>query len=205
MSDYSVFSVKLQPTSTGGKSASVSVTDNASGSPQTVALNGIGADFALAGPSAGVTVTAGQTADFAISLATVGAATANPTSFSATGNPAGTTVTFSPLSIPVGTSSASTTMAVNTTARSSAFPSAPAEQWSPLLLRDLLALLALGWGIAIFRKSRLLARPKFVGPWFALALLLTFAVLTGCSGTAGGGSHSGTGGTPAGISTITVT
>src|SRR5207237_5408613 len=78
------FGVKLQPTSTGGKSASVSVTDNASGSPQTVALNGIGADFALAGPSAGVTVTAGQTADFAISLATVGAATANPTPFSAT-------------------------------------------------------------------------------------------------------------------------
>lgn len=70
-----VFTVTFKPSVGGEKSATITITDNAAGSPQTVQLSGAGIDFPLGlapGGSSSATVAAGQTAIFNLQITPVG-------------------------------------------------------------------------------------------------------------------------------------
>jgi len=64
--------VVFKPQAGGSRTGSLSITDDASGSPQTVALTGTGQDFTVSASTTSVTVTAGQTASYTLSLASEG-------------------------------------------------------------------------------------------------------------------------------------
>jgi len=213
-------SVTFKPTVGGVRTAALSITDNAPGSPQMVTLTGTGADFALTYTSSGTTITPGQTASYTLTVSPAGGFN-QAVALSCSGAPQAATCTVSPASLTLNGSSGSTaTVTVSTTAPSSALrdpgparPALPNRGWphgSPLLLLVLLAALtvaALGARpgrerrILVGGRSALPREPKGL-PYLAAALLviLTWAA---CGGGGGGGAHNP--GTPAGSYTLTVT
>src|SRR5262249_16148839 len=65
------FAVKFAPTASGNRTGTLSITDNATGSPHAVALAGSASDFGLAAASGGstsTTVTAGASAMYNLEL-----------------------------------------------------------------------------------------------------------------------------------------
>ena len=81
--------VTFTPTSGGSASGSLSFSDNAPGSPQSVALSGTGEDFTVAPPSGSsttATVTAGQSANYTLSVGGEGGLTGS-IAFTCTGAP----------------------------------------------------------------------------------------------------------------------
>ncbi|HET7215008.1 MAG TPA: SBBP repeat-containing protein [Terriglobia bacterium] len=96
-------SVTFSPTASGARNGALSISDNAAGSPQSVALSGTGdAQFTMSSPSASVTTLIGSgSATF-----TIGASAANSFTGSITLScPGGLTCSFSPASILVGQTS----------------------------------------------------------------------------------------------------
>jgi len=102
-------SVKFQPTATGPRSASVSVSDNAAGSPQTVGLTGTGtaagvtltpSSLMFAGQNAGTppstpqTITLQNTGSGPLTISSIGIAGANPGDFAETNNCPGSSATL---------------------------------------------------------------------------------------------------------------
>jgi len=166
--------------------------------------------FTIGGPAGAVTVSAGQPAQFAITLTPSANGFSNPLTFSATGLPAATTVSFSPNPATPGSAATMVTMTVTTTARSSASPRElpiwPASKPAMLAILDgLLALAAIVF-LRWRRTSHGWARALPLA-----ALLVCLALTVGCASGGGGGSSNNSGGgsssagTPAGTSQINVT
>jgi FG-GAP-like repeat/Abnormal spindle-like microcephaly-assoc'd, ASPM-SPD-2-Hydin len=201
-------SVTFTPTAMGARSATLSISDNATGSPQIVALNGTGQDFAVsAGATTSATVTAGQTATYMLSLGAGGGFSGNVT-LSCTGAPATTTCSVLPGTVSVGGATAPTaTVTVTTTARSEV--PLPVGHDSPrefrsrptVLLASLVAMLILAW-TCITRKNPALRW----APVLTMVLVLVLGItLTSCGGgSSGGGGGTVVTGTRAGTYTITV-
>jgi len=205
--------VFFDPTVSGNINGTLTITDNALGSPHTVTLSGTGQDFNFApasGSSTSASVAAGQAATYALSMAGEGGLNQKVT-LSCTGAPSEATCTV-PSSVTVGSSATNVAVTVTTTAASVSVPRsrplAPVPPLSPglrglLLLALVLAMMA--W--VIVRRNRPgMSRWRFAIPLLASGLLLAVA-LAGCGG---GGSGSGGGpppnpGTPAGTYTLTVT
>ena len=109
--------ITFTPSATGSFSATLSVADNAAGSPQTSALTGTGTvppDFTLTAAPASQSVSPGGVATYSISVSSTNGSFTNPVTLTATGLPGGT-LTFSPASVTPGSSSAQATMTVQTT------------------------------------------------------------------------------------------
>ena len=204
-----ILSVTFAPTTAGNHTGTLTINDDAAGSPHKLSLSGMGTDFALvvaAGASASVTVTAGQTATYRLSLA--------PTGFSGTvtlacaGAPAKATCTISPASAGLdGTTTRKITVSVTTVAGGLGEPQArhdaPTASEPAGLTLTLWALVAL-W-VTVMRqvvagRKRLPIAPR----WLTLGVAL-FVVLMGLA--CGGGSvvPPSRPGTPAGTYTLTVT
>jgi len=85
------FSVTFKPTATGARSAALSVTDNASGSPQTVPLSGVGttAKVAPASLSFGAVATGVTSAAKTVTLTNIGTTALTITAMAITGTNAG--------------------------------------------------------------------------------------------------------------------
>jgi hypothetical protein len=203
-------SVTFTPTAGGSRTGSVTITDNAPGSPQTVMLTGTGEDFSMAAsgtPSA--TVTPGQTATYTLSLAASGGFSGN-VALTCTGAPTAATCSISPSTVALsGTSAVTATVTVTTTAASQMLPPVGTDTprrinypLAPLVLSLLAALVA-----AYLYVSRRNIRFRW-GPALTLGLLLCAGVtLTSCGGSSGGSGGVGGGGgtgTQAGTYTITV-
>jgi hypothetical protein len=200
-----LINVTSTPNAAGAQAASLSVTDNAPGSPQTVALNGTGSDFSLSVTTqASITVTPGQAANYSISV--------NPTvgftqmvSLSCSGEPAQSTCTVTPSSTTLN-GSATVNVAVVTTGATAGMtqpaggPSAnnPFGLWAVFSGTLGLTLLT---GMTRFRRE---GRPQ---ARFGLTLLCLLFFGMGMSACGGGssGSLGGSGGTPAGTYGLTVT
>jgi len=163
-------------------------------------LTTLAQDFAESGPGAAVTVTAGQTAMYTITITPGPGGFSSAITFAASGLPAASTATFVPPSVTPGGSPATTTFSIATTLRSAfpgSMPASPAPSpwkvpqfalWSFAFAAILLGLILSG---RTDRKRRL--TPAL----FATVALLLAIGVTGCSSMASG--------TPAGTSTITVT
>jgi FG-GAP-like repeat/Cep192 domain 4/HYDIN/CFA65/VesB-like, Ig-like domain len=193
--------VFFDPTQAGSRIGTLTITDSATGSPQTVTLSGTGQDFSMASSSSSATVSPGQTANYTLAIAPGGGFN-QTVSFSCVGAPAMSTCAVTPNSLTLsGSAASSVTVAVTTAAGSASFPQLrgipPNGNLRAAWLSVVVFVLLLGSFVAHGRKRPLpLARPLAFG-----CLLLVVLVLSSCGG---GGNHSGTG-TPAGTYTLTVT
>jgi hypothetical protein len=198
--------VFFDPTAGGTRTGTLSITDNAAGSPQTITLTGSGEDFSMTpGPAASATVTPGQSASYSIAIAPAGGF-AQTVALSCSGGPAQSTCTVSPNSIALSGKSATTAMVTVTTMASAQGPMLPRGTGWPMQYRQTPLILALIWMsllmAALLSLSRREQRFRWA-PTFALAVLVCLGMtLTSCGGGSGGG-----GGTnpQAGTYTITVT
>ena len=190
-------SVTFTPTAAGTRSGSLTVADNAIGSPQTVALSGTSTSPSLglgiaSGSSGSVTVAAGSTASYKLAIG--GEGVSGTATFTCSGAPTGATCSV-PSSETVSATTASTfTINVSTTSRtlaaltSSSWP----FRWS--------------WVTAVLCLAMMQIRPKGRQMRARFLRCLPFALLLWvCS--CGGSSPTSTtnpNGTPAGTYTLTV-
>lgn len=203
------FTVTFDPTTTGSRTGSLSISDNASNSPQTVALSGTGEDFALgvtSGTASTETVTPGSSASYSLNVSPEGGFNQTVT-LACTGAPQGSTCTVSPGSAtPDGTDSAQVKVNVTTASASLATPPAPD---SPGVPPAAFWIILFGMaGLAVYRlvPQRTRARLALLGP--VAVLLISVAVCASCGGGAGAASSpssSSSNATPAGTYALTVT
>jgi hypothetical protein len=90
--------VTFTPTQGGNRAGTLTINDDASTSPQTVALAGTGADFTISAAPGSATVTKGQTANYTITVTPVGGST-QTVALTCGGNPTKTTCTITPASV----------------------------------------------------------------------------------------------------------
>jgi len=108
--------VFFDPAAGGTRTGTLTITNNAGNSPQTVSLTGSGLDFSMTpGAAASATVTAGQTASFSIAVAPAGGFAAS-VALSCSGGPAGSACAVSPSTIALSGAAAQTAMVTVTTA-----------------------------------------------------------------------------------------
>jgi len=170
-------SLSFTPASAASFSATLSVADNAAGSPQTVSLTGTGTvppppTFAISSNTTAQTVQPGGSAQYSITVTPQNGAYSNPVTFSATGLPSGATATFSPASLTPGSSAAATQLTIQTAAPVNA--AGIGSGWP--IAASVLPLLGLLFGVRQLRRR-----------WVTLAVLLfaslgTLTALTGCGG-----------------------
>jgi hypothetical protein len=196
--------VTFSPTSAGSMTASLTVTDNASGSPQAVALSGSAVDGSgsemglkiASGGSSSQTVQAGSTATYGLSIG--GNGWSGPVTLSCSGAPpqgmcafpGGASVTVT------GATVSHFSVNVSTTARMTA-ELRPGNPWSPPWL----------WATAVFGIVVLSASNKRKGAGGRVLGMLLVVLLLAWVCSCGGGSSSSNGatGTPAGNYSLNVT
>jgi hypothetical protein len=189
-----VLTVAFAPVAAGARAGVLTLTDNATSSPQTVTLSGVGIDFALAasGPST-LTVSSGQSATYLVLLTSVAGVPGNAV-FTCSGVPTAAVCTVSPTTTPVYAAGGTVVAVTIATGVSSGALDRPKMPWTeaPVWLA-----LALPIGFLARRRRRVCA----------LLLLLCFA---GCSTVGrtippgGGGGTSPPVVTPDGSYTIVV-
>ncbi len=193
--------------------AAITVVNPTPGGGTSNALTFTITDFSVSATTTTQTVTAGSSANFTIATATVGGAFPGTVTFTASGLPTGASASFSPASVTAGTS---TTMTITTTARGLAQINIPPSNvpsttpnnsarpmWIFTLAMLLTLMTALMFALANAAKFGRRTTRRLV-PIGAFALLLiSVGYISGCSG--GGFPKVGSGGTPAGTYTVTVT
>ena len=192
--------VTFTPSAAGTEDATLSLTDNAPGTPQTTFLTGTGADFSLSLTSQnGITVTPGQAANYTISVSGTPGFTPKVT-LTCSGAPPQSTCSVTPSSAMSG---ATANVAVVTTAASTGLtlPTGGASTVHPFGLAVVSGTLGLALllGITPYRRRR----PQLLYGVTLLWLLSIGVTMTACGG--GGNSSGGRGGTPAGTYNLTVT
>jgi len=197
-----VIGVFFDPTASGTRAGTMTINDDGSGSPHTVSLSGTGQDFSMMSPAPMVTVSAGQTATYSVSVSSSGGFN-QTVSFSCTGAPSLSTCSVSPSSATLnGTSATSLMITVSTTAGAIVFPNYPKSDprypgnYRPLVL--VLALSALVLMVSLVKGTH--TRHSL-----ATVSLLALAICIGFALAACGGGGSSKPGTPAGTYSLTVT
>ena len=193
--------VTFSPTAGGVRTGTLTIVDNAPDSPQTITLTGIGADFSVTAPNSTVTVRAGQTASYTLSIAATGGFS-SLISLVCSGAPSQATCSVSPASLaPSGSTASNATVTVATTAPSQiALPFRRDPPKKPFC-----------WVFAFFGLSLLMplicrARRRTFSARDGLTALVIAILLSGVS--CGGGSNTeakAQPGTPPGIYSLTLT
>ena len=190
-------SVLYAPSVTGAETASLSVADNAAGSPQTSSLTGTGAapvvaaaDFAVTATPAMQTITGGMAAKYTVAVASVGGSFTEAVTLSASGLPAGATVSFTPPMVTPGSAGATSIMTVQTFTQTAELKRTGLPRWP--FTAPVLAAVFFFIPIKRMRRWRGLLSLAFFG--------IVLAALSGC----GGGFGRSTISQPT-TSTITVT
>jgi Beta-propeller repeat/Abnormal spindle-like microcephaly-assoc'd, ASPM-SPD-2-Hydin len=183
------FSVLFAPTGTGSRTGSLSITDNANASPQTVALSGTGWDFTFTAAPTSLTVTHGSSGNFTVTMTPVGGFT-QAVSLACSGQPMNSTCTISPTSVTSADGVAVATATVTIATKGWITRPGP-EAIPPISMRRVVpALLAIVLLLILPFTRRFRTR-------FGLgAAMLVLFVVAGCSS----GPRA-----PTGTSTITVT
>ena len=198
-------SVTFAPTTSGNRTGSLSITDNASGSPHTVSLAGSATDFALAAAASGsttATVTDGNTATYNLQVSSLNGF-AGTVALGCAGAPALAVCTVAPSSVALSGPSSAFTVTVTTTAPSLVTPPAAPREWPPIkpLFIELALLVAL-FVFALKGRFQAKASGRRLRLAYALAIIsIALVTASGCGG--GGGVHNP--GTPKGTSTLTIT
>jgi uncharacterized repeat protein (TIGR01451 family) len=202
-----VINITFTPTAVGSVGPDTLTLNDTVTPAQQVTLTGTGIDFSAGGPVAPVTVTAGQTANFTITLTPGANGFANAISFSASGLPSASSGSFNPSSLTPGGAATSTTLSIATTARGMLPPSTkPNLRTPPKFILWLLALVSTTFtllllAMMVFRPRR---QRRFAPAMLIITVLLTATVIAGCGGGGVTAPPPPTG-TPAGTYPITVT
>jgi beta-propeller repeat-containing protein/ASPM-SPD-2-Hydin domain-containing protein/HYDIN/CFA65/VesB family protein len=194
--------VTFSPTASGTRTGTLTVNDSAVGSPQTANLTGSGLDFSLSSSPNSVSVKAGASASYNVTVAAVGGAFSNAIQLTCSGLPSLATCSFSPSSVTPGSSQASSTLTITTTAASAAAlaPLRPAK--NQLVYAVWMGLQGFGFFGIMLAGSK--PRGKKVPALIALVLLVVGTLfLTACAGGTGIGQQSQPG-TPSGTYTVTI-
>ncbi len=198
--------ISFDPTASGTRTGTLTISDNAAGSPQTVTLTGTGQDFSMAASSSSTaTVAPGQTATYMISIAAGGGFNQTVT-LSCTGAPALSACLVSPSSIALGAAASTATVTVTTAGNAMGITrpvgGPPAGRIVGLRLAFVGTLgLAILMSLAGYRRE---GRPRLLFGLALLSLLFLGMTISACGGgSGGGGGH--TGGTAPGTYTLTVT
>jgi len=171
--------VTFTPASAASFAATLSVADNAAGSPQTAALTGTGAaavvpTYKVASPTAPQTVLPGAAATYTINVTPVNGSFTGLVTLGASGLPAGATAAFAPPTVTPGSTGATSQLTVQTAAAVAAITKRPSP-W-PLALP---ALSLIGLCFVPGKRYR---------RWITLGLLLvcSLGAITALSGCGGG-------------------
>jgi hypothetical protein len=202
-----VVPITFTPAAEGSRSATLSVADDLTGSPQTVFLSGEGSGITLVCPTnqTSATVNAGESATFKVNLTPT--AFSGDVSITCNGAPAAANCVVSPASVSLnGNAPTPLTVSVTTTTRSSGLLPTVRFNSKQMFLIPVFAILVIG----LFGFSGGTGR-RFK-PSLALIVLVLIASF-GCGSMAMTPSNSSnsppsspsTTGTPAGTSTLTVT
>jgi hypothetical protein len=199
--------VFFDPTASGTRTGTLTITDNAGNSPQTVTLTGSGQDFSVTpGSASSATVSPGQTANYSIAVAPAGGF-AQSVALSCNGGPAQSTCSVTPNMISLSGTAAKTAMVTVTTAAQGSLLPFGTDRPAGMKYRTMPLLLVWMALLLVMVAASLLRRRKLGLPWVpVLALVVLVCVgltLTSCGGGSGGGG--GGTGTPAGTYTVTVT
>jgi FG-GAP-like repeat/Abnormal spindle-like microcephaly-assoc'd, ASPM-SPD-2-Hydin len=198
--------VTFTPSATGSRSGTLTITDNVPGGPHTVTLSGNGTDFVIAPAASTATVSAGGTATYNLSIAPLGDLNGT-VSFACSGAPSEATCLISPTSVSLnGSSSASTTVTVSTTA-----PSLISLRRIPVPPGSIRAMPRLVWLVAMFAavgSAAILTRRRHgLKPCGAVVLTVALSLALFCTSCGGGNStpvvHNP--GTPGGTYSVSVT
>jgi uncharacterized repeat protein (TIGR03803 family) len=187
--------VFFDPSTSGTRSGTLTITDNAPGSPQTVPLTGMGQDFSLAPSSSSTaTVVPGQAAKYTVSVAPGGGFNQTVT-LTCSGAPPQSTCSLSPSSVTLnGSASVPVTVTVATagTSASLAHPFSFPRAGNSLALW--LAFSALPGVVLLGRKPRKRHGRLFYGVVFlsVLFMIMTWSACGGGSSGAGAGTTAGT-------------
>jgi hypothetical protein len=174
------------------------------GSSNAVTFNINIPDFSLSKDPSSATVTAGQTAEYTLTVTPLGGFNQS-VSLSCSGALSAATCSVSPTSVtPDGTNNATATVRITTTARSIAPPSLPLGPPSlGLRLPTLLFLMLITVMLLAIAAGRQRARFRLI---VALAALVLVSALVACGGGGnGGGGFTPPAGTLAGTYTLTIT
>jgi hypothetical protein len=203
--------VTFKPTATGNRAASVTITDDATGSPQNVSLAGTGTDFSIdvaTNGSSSATVAPGSPANYNLQVTPISGFNA-AVALSCTGAPSEATCTVSNSVTPNGAPSPFSAN-VTTTAPSMMVPHRLPRNWPPvILLRFGISILVVLLLITSQARLRMAAGRRRPGIAYGVILASILAIVACASGCGGGGGGGGGGihdpGTPAGTYTLTVT
>jgi len=108
--------VTFTPTASGTRNGTLTMSDNAHGSPQVVTLAGAGADFGITSSPSTDTLKAGATATYQVAVSPLGGAFTNIVKVTCSGAPALTTCKASPNAVTPNGSAAISTLTITTTA-----------------------------------------------------------------------------------------
>jgi hypothetical protein len=226
--------VTFTPIAAGSRTATLSISSDAPGSPHTLSLTGTGTDFSLgvsSGSSTSATVNAGQTATYNLQVTPTGFS--GNVAFACTENITAATCSVTPTSVTLdGTNPADVRVSVTTTARSMVAPfithraplQGPEQSRRPEGLRYMLLVSAMLVMVAVKSRRvreqlcattltnrrpeglryRLAKRPA---AWGLSAAMFAVLLWASCGGGGGGGGTTPPQqtGTPAGTYTVTAT
>lgn len=184
---------------------SITVNNPAPGGGTTVQLSFVVDDYNVSAQSSSQTVTAGQNANYNLSLTAMNGTLGESVSFSATGLPSGASAGFTPSTLPAGSSSTGVALSISTTPHSSGSAgefSHGIRPRAPWMYGFALAFAMICFALFSQRGRPGIIVPRLVG----VALLAIVAGLAACGsnvGSSGTQTNPATG-TPAGTYTITV-
>jgi VCBS repeat-containing protein len=197
-------SVTFSPIGAGSASGTLTLTDNASTSPQTVELSGTGIDFALSSTTTSQTVSAGQTANYNLAVGSEDGFS-QAVNLVCTGAPTASVCTVTPNTVtPNGTSAASVAVAVSTTASISQL-APPAGRLLPPGFTSLGRVFWLYGILGLASLATLAAARKRRAAYLLGACLLLAMLWTACGGGSNTPAPKTIPGTPAGTYTVVVT
>jgi Abnormal spindle-like microcephaly-assoc'd, ASPM-SPD-2-Hydin/Right handed beta helix region len=110
-------SVKFSPSDAGAQSGTLTITDNAVGSPQNVNLNGTGVDFSVSATPASASVKHSQSVTFNVALSPGGGPFNSAVTLACSGLPSSAACTFSPSSAVPGSNGARSVLTLSTSGK----------------------------------------------------------------------------------------
>ncbi len=192
--------VTFAPTAVGARTGTLTITDNAGGSPHTVPLTGTGWDFMLTAP-ASVSVTHGQSVNFNVTMTPKGGFN-QAVALACSGEPDKSTCTPAPNSVTANDGVTAQTSVVTVTTKGLIVPP-PTTPAPPISIRQIVPLvLALVLLLMLFTGTRLRTR---LGMVTAILIMLALAGCGGYNGTKKGTTTLTITGTSGGVTkTVTV-
>jgi hypothetical protein len=190
-------SITFTPTLSGPRNATLTISDNASQSPQITTLTGDGVDFSLSASATNNTVKDGLSATYVVAAMSVGGTFSNNVTLSCSGLPVVATCAFSPNAVNPSGKQKSSTLTITTASTTSRIlpPKRPGKPW---VVAFLLQLPAVGlFGMILSQPKLHVRRFRLLG----LLPLIGTLLMVGCAG----GVSSVPPETPAGNYQITVT